>query len=291
MTSAHLQQWIQHPETLDRDTLYELRTLVARYPYFQSLRLLYLKNLYLLHDINFGAELRKAVLYVADRRMLFYLIEGNRYSLESQKLSPFSSKEMNEEPSVDRTLSLIDAFLATVPDENSQKMELDYAMDYTTYLVQDEMETEQPEIQIENRVETPKLRGHELIDGFILKSETANVPLLEVKLLPDTEEEDAVDSVELPEAVDETSKVESVTSGVENENPEEDDETPVLSPNEELDDSCFTETLAKIYIKQHRYDKALEIIKKLSLNYPKKNAYFADQIRFLEKLIINAKSK
>lgn len=52
MTPTHLQQWIQHPETLNRDTLYELRTLVARYPYFQSLRLLYLKNLYLLHDIN-----------------------------------------------------------------------------------------------------------------------------------------------------------------------------------------------------------------------------------------------
>jgi len=49
--------------------------------------------------------------------------------------------------------------------------------------------------------------------------------------------------------------------------------------------------LAKIYVKQQRYSKALEIIKKLSLKYPKKNAYFADQIRFLEKLIINAKSK
>ena len=46
MTSAYLQQWIQHPEMLNKDTLYELRTLVARYPYFQSLRLLYLKNLY-----------------------------------------------------------------------------------------------------------------------------------------------------------------------------------------------------------------------------------------------------
>lgn len=44
MTPTHLQQWIQHPETLNRDTLYELRTLVARYPYFQSLRLLYLKT-------------------------------------------------------------------------------------------------------------------------------------------------------------------------------------------------------------------------------------------------------
>ena len=58
MTAVQLQQWIQHPETLNQDSLYELRTLVARYPYFQSVRLLYLKNLYLLHDVSFGAELR-----------------------------------------------------------------------------------------------------------------------------------------------------------------------------------------------------------------------------------------
>ena len=258
MISVNLQQWIQHPETLDRDTLYELRTLVARYPYFQSLRLLYLKNLYLLHDINFGAELRKAVLYVADRRVLFYLIEGDRYTLQAQKSSLFSSKEMNEEPSVDRTLSLIDAFLATVPEENSSNMELDYAMDYTSYLTQDEEETELSETtQTETKVESQKLRGHELIDDFILKSESVSIPEVEA---------------ELPKA-------------------EEENESSVSTPNDELDDSCFTETLAKIYIKQRRYDKALEIIKKLSLNYPKKNAYFADQIRFLEKLIINAKSK
>ena len=60
---------------------------------------------------------------------------------------------------------------------------------------------------------------------------------------------------------------------------------------EELDDSYFTETLAKIYIKQRRYSKALEIIRKLNLKYPKKSIYFADQIRFLEKLVINEKTK
>jgi len=53
------------------------------------------------------------------------------------------------------------------------------------------------------------------------------------------------------------------------------------------DDDFFSETLAKIYLKQERYDKALEIIRKLNLLYPEKNRYFADQIRFLEKLIIN----
>ncbi|MFC2711090.1 MAG: tetratricopeptide repeat protein, partial [Hoylesella oralis] len=39
------------------------------------------------------------------------------------------------------------------------------------------------------------------------------------------------------------------------------------------------------------YSKALEIIQQLNLNYPKKNAYFADQMRFLEKLILNNKNK
>ena len=134
MTPVHLQQWIQHPEALNRDTLYELRTLVARYPYFQSLRLLYLKNLYVLHDINFGAELRKAVLYVSDRRVLFYLIEGDRYALHPHTSAHAVGKELEKEPSIDRTLSLIDAFLATVPEEHSQTTELDYAMDYTAYL-------------------------------------------------------------------------------------------------------------------------------------------------------------
>ncbi len=59
--------------------------------------------------------------------------------------------------------------------------------------------------------------------------------------------------------------------------------------NKDDDSEFLTETLAKIYIKQKKYDKALTIIKRLSLNFPKKSAYFADQIRFLEYLIINDK--
>ena len=56
-------------------------------------------------------------------------------------------------------------------------------------------------------------------------------------------------------------------------------------------DAPLSESLAKIYIKQGRYDKAYEIIYQLSLNFPKKSVYFADQLRFLRKLIINQQSK
>jgi hypothetical protein len=66
-----------------------------------------------------------------------------------------------------------------------------------------------------------------------------------------------------------------------------DDEYVIDDNDGDTDEGYFTETLAKIYIKQGRYSKALEIIQRLNLIYPKKNAYFADQIRFLEKLILN----
>lgn len=51
------------------------------------------------------------------------------------------------------------------------------------------------------------------------------------------------------------------------------------------DPPTLTESLARIMIKNHNYSKALEIIEALSLNNPEKSIYFADQIRFLRKLI------
>ncbi|MBO5707471.1 MAG: tetratricopeptide repeat protein [Bacteroidaceae bacterium] len=69
-------------------------------------------------------------------------------------------------------------------------------------------------------------------------------------------------------------------------------ETPQGMPEAKNDmgTGILTEAMARIYIKQGKFDKAIEIIRRISLKYPKKNRYFADQIRFLEKLIINQQS-
>ena len=70
-----------------------------------------------------------------------------------------------------------------------------------------------------------------------------------------------------------------------------DDEAANADVPKALDEAYLTETLACIYMKQHRYEKALEIIRSLYLNFPNKSIYFADQIRYLEKLIrINLKN-
>lgn len=59
----------------------------------------------------------------------------------------------------------------------------------------------------------------------------------------------------------------------------------VLYENEEL----FSETLAKIYIKQEHYEKAILTYEKLCLKYPEKNIYFAGQIEKIKELIKNKK--
>ena len=91
--------------------------------------------------------------------------------------------------------------------------------------------------------------------------------------------------VEVPKPAT-SSKIPTPTTA-DDEWPADDDRGDENAPSE----AYFTETLARIYIKQGKYDKAIEIIRRLSLNYPKKSRYFADQIRFLGKIILNEKAK
>ena len=240
---------IKHPEHLDRDTLYELRSMLALYPYFQTARLLLLQNLYLLHDPSFDEELRRAAIYITDRRVLFQMIEAAHYRLRTPQAQ--TAQADNEEGRENRTISLIDTFLDSIPKEENEKESkprrkptpADAAVDYVSYLLESETEEDHDE-------KVPQLIGQELIDSFI-NNDKGKIVLNETP--------------EFTPAIEE---------------PHEEEE-------KESEEGYFTETLARIYIKQGRYSKALEIIQRLSLQYPKKNAYFADQMRFLEKLIIN----
>ena len=251
---------INHPERLNRETLYELRSTVARYPYFQTARLLLLNNLYLLHESDFGTELRRSVLYISDRRALCRLIEGytDKIAIEEDSIA--------EEPGVDRTLSLIDAFLGTLPDAHIEpSISPDVVGDYASQFL------------LDNEYPATSSSEHNLLPT----------------LLPQTEDDSIARALEgLQMQVSPSAEIEKTSKATTSSHAKTGPLTEETAPSEEsLDESYFTETLAKIYIKQHKYSRALEIIRSLYLKYPEKNIYFADQIRFLEKLIINNNSK
>ena len=247
-----LMELINHPERLDRDTLYELRSMLALNPYFQTARLLMLQNLYLLHDSAFDEELRRAAFYITDRKTIFNMVEAAHYQLrpkaDSQKTKVNDNKTQGS-----RTIDLIDTFLDSIPTEEEPKDKkrpptpADAAIDYVAYLLETEGDDDNT-----NKEDAPQLKGHDLIDNF-LQQEQGRIMLSEL--------------------------------------PQNDSDDNQQDDSDDNDEEYFTETLARIYIRQGRYQKALDIISRLSSKYPQKNAYFADQIRFLEKLIINNNTK
>lgn len=150
---------------MNRETLYDLRALLALYPYYQTARLLMLQNLYLLHDPSFDEELRRAAIYISDRKVIFQMVEAAHYQLKSQ--NSIRHEAVEGKPKSDRTSSLIDHFLHSIPTEAEEREKepeekrkptpADAAVDYVAYLMETETETEH---------EQPS-RTIALIDDFI----------------------------------------------------------------------------------------------------------------------------
>ena len=230
----------------------EMKMLVEKYPYFQAGLFIYLKSLYQAPEVeDFTPELQRLSPFVLDRKALFYYIFSEQYSR-------FRTEGGKRELDKDRTSVLLDAFFENL-DEGANGKQLEYSinnssmasLDYFSFLESAES------IKKEGKTEV-KLKHQDVIDSFISKAEEDGSSL-KIKLSKD----DAEDTDNHPKP-------------------------PLSEVSYDDDDIFFSETLANIYIKQRKYQKAYEIIERLSLNYPEKNIYFADQLAFLEKLIINS---
>ena len=174
------------------------------------------------------------------------------YYVNEEKYSMFL-KSADDNKNVDKTLALLDSYLETFSDK------IEHEIDKTAYNVVSDDYFAYLEKQENRTISLPdsdsdenKMQHQDVIDAFLEKANSNEL----LTIAPET-----------------VQKQESTQS------------------NEGQGSEFLTETLAKIYIKQKKYEQALAIIKRLSLNFPKKSVYFADQIRFLEYLILNEKIK
>jgi hypothetical protein len=267
MTSAEIYQWMADPSLLTKSSLLELKQMVDEFPYFHAVRMLYLKNLAVLDDVRLGKELKKMAVFIPDRRQLFMLINDFNKSKHGLQGTPVIRQKGSVIGKVQagENLHFMDKMLSpekptgkdgekgqSIKQITSPVLSSSSASDYVNWL-----EANADDLPVEGGTEN-RLKHQELIDTFIENENKQHGNRLNF--------------------------VTGKTSG------EKEGENEIVTDSDafekiSLDDSYFTETLARVYVSQKRYDKALEIIRVLSLKYPEKNIYFADQIRYLEKII------
>jgi tetratricopeptide (TPR) repeat protein len=238
---------INDKSKLNSSTLAELQEIVEKYPFYQTARILYIANLFELHHKNFGEELRRASVLVQDRSPLFLLTEGVHYSIDHIERLVSNIETENDD---NRTISLIDSFLSQSKEEKENRNGAPRSVPSIADLTNDYAAfLMQKDNETSEEEDAPKLKGINLIDSFI--QETQGRQRISIPGIG-TEEEQEFASPEITEE----------------------------------DEEVLTETMVNIYIKQGRYAQALEILRKICLNNPKKSAYFANQMKLLQ-LVIN----
>ena len=280
MTRDELYSYLRDPRQLNAETLEPIRQLSEAYPYCSTFTFLYLYNLSVAEDVRYASELRRLAVLLPDRERLFRLVEGDRLSVELPE---------PEEPATD-SFDLIDHFLdaaLTSGEDLPTGLQLETAALREEYFAGEEelSETAALSALLSERAPAESLASaasSPLEDA--LRTSSLDAPsIASAATAP-------IASAAAPLGAEPTAP--SVRASSPQPSPSAPSEPPARPSLEaELEESLLSETLSKIYIQQQHYDKALRIIRALSLNYPEKNRFFADQIRFLERLIANNKSK
>ena len=93
MNRADFNNIIHDTSTVTRQTIGEIRELLDIFPYFQSAHMLLLKGLNNTSDIKFESQLKKSAIYVADREVLYHLINDN----QTVAVNPETGKVLNSQ--------------------------------------------------------------------------------------------------------------------------------------------------------------------------------------------------
>jgi hypothetical protein len=291
MQKEELLTYIRDPRELNSETLDKITAVRKQYPFFQTVRLLVVKNMHMLGDPDLQTEIENTSAYVTDRRILYELI----YPLESEPVIE-KGPEVQDEVKVEAK----DEVKVEIEDEIKVEVEPDLPADKP---VDEEDRHHKPSMQdnISNllslqleELELVDPDDSELVPEVGLDIDKAYGPSPELLTLEtESQTEESANASETHSFTEWLSKVDHR----DDEN-KTDAEIPRLVPRHDnkphVDisensvkehDGIFTDTLAKIYVKQGYYSKAIFAYEKLILKYPEKSGYFAGQIEEIKKYI------
>ncbi len=295
MNTTDFTSLLQQPQTINAKQTNAVKAIVDEFPYFQSARAVYLKGLKNKESFKYNQELKITAAYTADRSILFDFITSKEFlqneisqhiKQNTEHLKEIEVKDI-EDISINKSVVIDDALRQHIQntkpilDPALFEAKVDNIIIPSEEVI--EIETTQikqtPEEKLEigkpltfNKNEVHSFSEWLKITSFkpIIREEN----IIQEKTIQDNSKAkkfELIDKFIIAKPKIKPANKEAATFNIAN--------AQMLPP-----ETLMTETLARIYLEQKNYKSAIQSYKILSLKYPEKSGFFADQIKAIKQL-------
>ncbi|TDN81032.1 hypothetical protein DET49_1294 [Salegentibacter sp. 24] len=273
---------LQQPASITAGQTTALEKLIQKAPYFQAARAVRLKGLKEHQEFSYNSALKKTAAYTTNRSVLFDFItslEFNQNKIARQiqdqeeqlrNITVFEAEEVFAKRSM-----AIDEAIKMRQSESEQVMDPELFSEKETGIKERSVQDPAKDrLKIGEPLEFDASESHSFSEWLRL---TSAKPIKR----EDSEEEFQKDELQHKkfELIDKfISKSPKIKPG------KPTNKSNLAEVGTTPPESLMTETLARVYLEQKNYKKAIQAYKILILKNPEKSGFFADQIRAIEKL-------
>ncbi|UAM96961.1 hypothetical protein K8354_11570 [Polaribacter litorisediminis] len=246
MKTANFINLLKNESKIEHETTAELRSIVENFPYFQSARALYIKGLNNQDSFKYNKELKVTAACTTDRAVLFDFITSKE----------FKNSEVIQKPTVQ-----------TVSQEKVIPVEIETEPVLTP--IKNTEETEQV-LEVGKPIPFSESENYSFNQWLQLSTKKT----INRKVSHENKKEKVNDTIEIIEKfIQNNPKIKPLSK---------DKSIAISITKNKQDSSLMTETLAKVYLEQKKYENAKQAYRILSLKYPEKSGFFADQIKRIQ---------
>ena len=260
---------INKPNTITQKQTLALEKVLEEFPYFQSARALRLKGLYNESSFKYNSALKITAAHTTDRAILFDFISSEDFNAIQKALFEKKTNEL-------LSIQVVDS-IEIVQEKRIESQEDNVTLESTSSHETEVLETTttpEEKLELGKPLEFSKSETHSFQEWLQLSRIQPIDRELETKNSSTTIKTEDLSKKKqeaiINKFIQSNPKISAVKHG-----------TPPsinIDINKEDTTSLMTETLAKVYLEQKKYQKAIQAYEILILKYPEKSSFFADRI-------------
>lgn len=272
---------INKPDAINEKQTDDLARVLDEFPYFQSARALRLKGLYNQNSFKYNYALKVTAAHTTDRTVLFDFITSDTFVAIQKGLYDKKLSQLLDISVVD--FEVIKPEIKLEPKVNTLEQSILTSIKGAS------------EIEENTKTAVEKLDIGKPLDFSVNEKHSFQEWLQLARIEPIIREKENTNSTEtIPLDEEKKKKAELVDKFIENNpkiSPAKHSTTSTTYTESNKSDTSYlmTETLARVYLEQKKYQKAIQAYEILILKYPEKSSFFADRISDIEILQQNNK--